>query len=944
MSFRRAWKVCGWCTIQSGRVLLIGVWLLLLTALAGQIHLLSSRRVPVPDPLREYARRQLALHGVRLDYGRALMDFSGHVVFENIRAGLLKSPDAPLATARTVYARFDPWALLVGQLKIEEIRVSGLNLHLPAADSPSGIDEVPLGNIDFGLHPLDHALELSYFTGYAGRLPVQLSGRIAFDSSSRSGSSPADIVTESVAAWIKLARNAPVADAWLAAFDSPRVNIRLEAGTAALHFQADALRLDALPKLDTQGRLTGLHADVTLPLRALLTEPLTLTGAAQSLSLPHGISADALLFRVHAGGGFDPRNVELQFGSLRGPVTEDALPVEIGPLAASITRSFDNTLAADLSLTVAGAPWRLQASGLPSRDGFGRLQLDGFVDNDTLAFAGGLIDRDLTELLDPAQPAPLHAVADFGPGWKLNRATGRLHSGFVLVGGVPLDETGTEFTYDGSRVVADNLVLRLGDSLAHGSYEMDTHTMDFRFLLTGGLRPALISPWFHAWWTNFWKTFDFSRGLPVADVDVRGRWGDLTATQVFVQADAPGTALSGVPFDRVRTRLFLRPHWFDIQHFAVASGGSTAEGWLSRSLDLKKDTWRSMEFAVDSTLPLETISKLFPAESAELLAPYSFSTPPRLNLSGRVDSADSLAGKHEKIDITLNSAGAMTYHGFPLADLGFQANLRDDRIDLPTLGVTFAGGRATGNARLTGAENARRLSFDIQLAKANLGAVALAVAKLQPSAAVTGAPPAPAAVTTAPAEPLSPKAVEAARLRQERLDRGSLDFSLAAEGLYSNFYTFKGTGNASITGTELAQLNLFGPLSEALHGTFLNLGSFSLTTVSAPFTLDGERVHFDKLRVTGPSALLQADGDYLLRDGRLAFTAKVHPFDASPSLVGTAVDFVLTPFSKVFEVKLQGTLAKPSWIFAYGPSRLLNTLTGGEKNTPAETPAPEAKP
>ncbi len=50
-------------------------------------------------------------------------------------------------------------------------------------------------------------------------------------------------------------------------------------------------------------------------------------------------------------------------------------------------------------------------------------------------------------------------------------------------------------------------------------------------------------------------------------------------------------------------------------------------------------------------------------------------------------------------------------------------------------------------------------------------------------------------------------------------------------------------------------------------------------------------------------------------------------------MVGSAVGFVLSPLSKVFEVKLQGSLSSPSWIFAYGPSRLINTITGGEKNT-----------
>ncbi|MBC8040788.1 MAG: hypothetical protein H7Y06_09615, partial [Opitutaceae bacterium] len=115
--------------------------------------------------------------------------------------------------------------------------------------------------------------------------------------------------------------------------------------------------------------------------------------------------------------------------------------------------------------------------------------------------------------------------------------------------------------------------------------------------------------------------------------------------------------------------------------------------------------------------------------------------------------------------------------------------------------------------------------------------------------------------------------------------------------------------------------------------------SFSLTTMDASFRLNGDRVRFRDLRVSGPSALLLAKGTYQVRGGGLDFSAKLHPFDESTTMFGNAANFVLTPFSKVFEVKLQGTLSKPAWIFSYGPSRLLNSLTGNDR-PPAKITAP----
>lgn len=908
MSFRRAWRICGWCTLQGGRVFLWSTWALLLAALAGQVHLLSSRRVPVPQPLREFAERRLAREGLRFTYDRGVMDFSGRLLLEGVRLGPSAEPSS-LATANFVYARVDPWRLLVGRLTVEELRIDGLDLHLPASASGTGADQIIASALDLSLCESNGEIDLSYLNGYIGRLPVHVSGRFRPSAPRPEVNETETLLQRVTRLWFDAARKARAADAWLAAADSPRLRVLLTPDAAVLHVGARSVDLSALPDLGQTGRIERVRAETSIPFNSAASAPLTINGSIGSLSLPQAITATDLDFRARTAGGAQLRSLELRLASVRWR------DIESGPVAATVTTLSPGLARADVSLALAGGSWSLKGDLRP-HDGEARVSLDGFVGDGTLAFAGGLIKKNLSALLDPEHPAPLHATAAFGPGWRLASASGRLHSGSVRVGNVQLDETGTEFFYDGARVLCDNLVLRQGSSLAHGSYEMDTRTMDFRFLLTGGLRPMGISGWFHGWWTDFWGTFDFERGVPVADVDVRGRWGDLTATHVFVEAEGRETGLKGVPFDRVRTRLYLRPHWFDILHFAVSKNNQGAEGRLARSLDLEKNTWKHMEFSVDSTLPLETIGSLFKAESAELLAPYRFTRPPSLRLAGRVDSAASPAGKREHIDIALKSTGDMTYHGFPLSDLEFQARLRDDSINLPVLSVGFAEGRATGNARLWGPADARRLAFDIGLRDANLGAVTRAVAALQPTQA----------------EP-SEKAGAEARERKERLDRGRLDFALEAEGPYNDFHGFTGVGHASITGAELGQLNLFGPLSEALRGTFINLGSFSLNTVEAPFILRGDRVRFNELRVTGPSALLEAKGAYHLRDGRLDFTTKIHPFDESSSMVGNAVGFVLTPLSKVFEVKLQGTLTKPSWIFAYGPSRLLNSLGSSEKTS-----------
>ncbi len=900
---------------HGSRLFLWSIWLVLLLLLAAQAYVLSSRRITVPEPVRRIVAERLAAHGLRLDYGRGLMDLSGHLILEKVRFG----PDAsaaPLATADSLYLDVDPWDLLVGSLDVREVRIGGLALQAPSGPALLGSEEVLVDRVDFAIIPAGNEIELSYLTGYIGNLPVEAHGRFHLPElrADTGGKSAGGTLS---AGWHDLARHLRSARSLLAAADGPLLHLRLAGDRVDVSAEARSIDLGTLPG-GHKGTLAGVRLRTTVPLPLSSLTPLTLSGTLDRLELPAlETEVRGLVFELRTDGALSFPAVDLQLGSARWR------KIEAGPLVATAVRPSPEAASADLALALAGGVWRVQGV---MNNGTAGVSLDGFVGDATLAFAGALIDRDLSSLLDPDQAAPLHARASFGPGWKLAEASGRLHSGSVRVGAAQLDETGTEFTYDGTRALADALVLRQGASLAHGSYEMDTRTMDFRFLLTGGLRPMGIAGWFHEWWTNFWGTFDFSHSLPDADVDVQGRWGDLTATNVFVQAAGGRTGLKGVEFDRVRTRLFLRPHWFDILHFEVARDAQEARGSLARSLDLRQDTWTRMDFAVESTLPLTTIAQLFPGESAELLAPYDFTTPPSLRLGGHVTSSASTEGKHEAIDITLTSTGPMTYHKFPLSDLEVQARLRDDLIDLPSLSVIFAEGKATGDANLWGPSDARRLAFNITLTGANLGTVVQTVSTLQPS-------------TT----PVSEKEAEAARLRQQRLEGGRLDFKLKAEGAFADFYSFKGDGIGSITNAELGQLNLFGPVSEMLRGTFLNFSSFSLTTVDAPFKLNGDRVRFRDLRVSGPSALLLAKGSYQLRGGDLDFTTKIHPFDESTTLFGSAASFVFTPFSKVFEVKLQGTLSKPSWIFAYGPSRLLNTLTGNDAAPRETTPSADKK-
>ncbi len=916
---RSTWHASLWCTRKGCLAALWSLWLLMLATAGLQLHAIRAHELSLPGPVRRLIERRLAEKGFEVTFARARFDLSGRILLEKVALGPASTP-TPLFTARSVYLKLSPWELALRNLDVRMVVASGVELHLPAMTSASGEDETLARDLDFTLIPQGRLIQINHLTGRVGVLCVTANGSLRLPLAQETSSPPASL-DELVAAYLRLGRQAPAYIARLSALEAPLLDIELapadnRIANVRATLRAASVNPSGVPQIRdaTTGALT-INAE--LPVGGESPVFVRGDGRIAAINAPGFGSAHNVRFNLLAQQTLHDAlaalrwRLDLQLASLT------AQGLEAGPTSLMLTPRKDGRLVADIATTLADSPWQVGAS-LDLQKNSGRVELDGWVDGALLGLAGGFANNDLSALLGPAVPAALHASADFLPGWKLQQAEGRLHSGPVRVGDVHLDETGTEFTYrDDGSVLCDNLVLRQGESLAHGLYEMDAKTMDFRFLLTGGLRPDGISGWFHDWWTDFWDDFDFSKSVPQADVDVAGRWGNLEATRVFVQAEGGATGLRGAPFDKVSTRLFVRPQWDDVLNFKVAQGAQEAGGAFTRLSNLEKNTWSRMDFAIDSSLPLATMEQLFGKDAAEVFSPYRFANAPQLKLAGYAESPASPGGAHQNIAIGLASTGAFAFHGFPLSDLVFTGRLQDGVVDLPALSVGFAEGRVTGSARVWGGDKDRRVSFNATMANASLGAAIRAI-NLTPEA------------NAKPGE----------KTLGQRLENGRLNFTLKAEGPYGDFYGFNGQGSAEITGADLGQINLFGVLSELLRKTVvLNFSSFSLDTLNTQFVVDGPRVRFGVMKISGPTAAIDAKGDYGLQDHQLDFKAKIFPFDENKSLVLSPVKLVLSPFSNALEVKLQGTLAKPDWIFTYGPTSLLRSLIGNPV-PPGSNPSP----
>lgn len=896
-------RFCGDCLLS---FCLWTVWLVLVALLALQLYIANARELTLPPFLLRAFEERLAASGMRVDFGRASFDPTGHVLLENVRFRLPTFSD-PILTARSLHVTLDPWSLVIGLFEPSELHADGVDLLAPAMLSRTGRSESLVQDLSFTLVAGERELTFPQLTGRLATLSLTARGGLHLGAIRHDRGAPLPLAELLSVNYPIICRRLLEATDHLAVLDAPSAHLVFtpsETAGATLAIEVLAKGLNLNPALGVEA--TGLHARTSLPLFGTEPAATRVELTADELKLPQGIHAtDARLLlrgRVNlATRHFDFRHIEASFHDLSGQgltatdVTVHATP---GPLS---------TVQAEITGRILGEPLAVQGTVNPLLR-TAQVHAAG-------RFAPGLLDplgrrlgHDLKPFVSFDAPISFDLTTGFDPGWRFTGVTGRVAATGVTAYHVKLDTLAGHVDFDGRRFLATDAIARLGTNFARGSFEQDFTTKEFRFLLDGQLRPPAIGGWFRDWWPNFWANFDFTRAAPVANVDVHGWWGQGNHTTVFVFADCTQPAIRGVPLDHAITRIFVRPGYYDALEIFVTRNSGAARGWFTRSMTADFEPL-SMAFDFDSTLELATAAGLVGPDLTEVLEPFVFVNSPPLKVHGIIDGLAAPGGEHRRIHVEGHTTGPFTFHRFPLLNLSFVADLKDDMIVVSPLEVGFANGVAQGLIRLAGPANARTLSFDLGIAQANLRE---AVTTLEKFAAARRNQPAPAASGYI-----------------ERTASVNFDLSIAANGLLDDPYSFTGSGHAELAGQGLGKIRLLGLLSELLNFTALRFD-----TLRTDFTVEQTKLVFPNLSLTGPNAAIDAHGSYLLKPRELDFNARVYPFSESKFILKSVVGAVLTPLSTILEVKLGGSLDNPSWAFVIGPTNFLRSIFAPNVNKP----------
>ncbi len=919
-----------------GNGLLFGLWLILLATLALQLRIVADGGLRLPEFVIEHLTADLRTRGLDIRAEAIWLDPQGRVL---VRAPALAlavpagNTPAPFASAAAIYLQLDRAALRSGTVEINRAEITGLALTLPALHSPTGAPQTLLNAGEFRLtHATGTALwQLDQASARVLDVPTAFFGALPSRPAANSTAPATDLtplisrsLIQAGALYRQLARM-PLDSIKILRLDLAPDRFIASAEIASLLVPAHP----ALPPALVGATLTTARLSASIPFDDPAGEELRIHAAHLSVPPPLALEVEQLAARLrHPSGG--PLFADLALGRIHK--IDTAVPP--APLVATLTYDpSSGLLGGDLSTRLADALWSLAINGRPAQRA-GTLVAEGELTPALLPVVASYLPEKTRRILELTDPVQLAFQTEFDPAFVLRTARARVTGGRAVAGHVIFRGATAELLYEplAHRFTAFPVLLHLPETSASGSYEMDTQTLAFRFLLGGSLRPMAIEGWFTDWWDRLWEDFHFGHVPPAAEVDIQGTWGDPDDTTVFVGAASGPMALRELALDTVATRVMVQHNHIDILGFRITQGTHAADGRLSRRLAPGGPAWERLDFDLRSDLPITALTDLFRNDGQEIVAPFDLTVTPRLRLVGQAFGPDAgaLAGS-QRYTLDLEVPGSLRYHDFPLDNLAVRILRQDSEIRLENMRAGFASGVVSGTATLDGPADARRLAFDAVATDASLD---LALAKWREFQAIR-TPPSPA--TSTPAKPDT----------REKPLGGTVQLRLAAQGPANDPLGFTGQGSALVTGADLARIRLFGLFSELLSELGIGLTTLKLTDADARFTLDRQRLAFSELNLKGASTLVETHGDYYLADGKLAFTAKVRPFERSGNLLGSTVNLVLSPLSTVLEVELGGTLEQPDWTFALGPTRLLRRITGfGPKaaEPPAPVPAPAPAP
>jgi hypothetical protein len=123
-----------------------------------------------------------------------------------------------------------------------------------------------------------------------------------------------------------------------------------------------------------------------------------------------------------------------------------------------------------------------------------------------------------------------------------------------------------------------------------------------------------------------------------------------------------------------------------------------------------------------------------------------------------------------------------------------------------------------------------------------------------------------------------------------------------------------GEGSLSLSGANLGEWSLLGPLGESLRGTLLGFSNLDLNAAKAQFKLSPDSVEVPSVEFTGDEHAVSGSGTIYPNRGTLDFTVRLKTLGGTKTRLGLLAP-IIQPITSVVEANLSGPIDSPKWKF-----------------------------
>lgn len=479
-------------------------------------------------------------------------------------------------------------------------------------------------------------------------------------------------------------------------------------------------------------------------------------------------------------------------------------------------------------------------------------------------------------------------------------AEGEFNADFELYGwdfdcrGTPIDFFYAYGNADKERIVCDDVVLTGGPSYQRGTFRQDLKTADWDLRLIGDIYPPVLGGLLGHWWDDIWTDFVFD-GPPVrADLRLSGCWKKLGHVDIWGRVWLEHLQYQKIRLEEGTLILQVSKNFVDLYDIDAQSDNGSVGGRLAWILEPDEPMFITLNMR--STLPLEGVNKIFGSALKDQLPDWELPVNPNLTMRGNIRHLREGGWQSEIEAIALIRSGKWRGIGFDLVSADVVYKHGDVHIFIPF--AELMNGSLKAKVGLAGGGDSSRMDIELNLLQTDFG----------PS-------------------------IDALHLLADR-DKGEasehksgkLDLDFKGSALVGNVTgTLSGDGAFKVKGAELGKIKAFWLLSSLLDGVGLGIGSFSMDSIDADFSIGAGIVNFSRAEVGGPAVRVETKGKMDLIGGGLDFDAKVFMLQTTkPSLINL-LGAILSPVGYILELRLGGTLEEPSWRFKIDPRNLFSS-------------------